>query len=220
MRPPPPSLPPPGLRGLGISSQPGPATAGIPACRCETGSKRRIATHFLPPHRSSWAARTWCGARCARCAPACSTSTPFPSGGTCLCSAVHFVCCALSCLAFTYARLVARMHSKDNAAPNLTLRAPALRHPVPRLAEFLAYCMSYCFVTSLFNMIERPERRVREMLPPERVPHVDVFICTYSGRQCCLAGPRAPEVLKCMLNVLPGPLMVLQHGSQSSAASS
>ncbi|KAL4423966.1 hypothetical protein ABPG75_001267 [Micractinium tetrahymenae] len=48
------------------------------------------------------------------------------------------------------------------------------------LAEFLAYCMSYCFVTSLFNMIERPERRVREMLPPERIPHVDVFICTYS----------------------------------------
>ncbi|KAL4423961.1 hypothetical protein ABPG75_001262 [Micractinium tetrahymenae] len=51
------------------------------------------------------------------------------------------------------------------------------------LAEFLAYCMSYCFVTSLFNMIERPERRVREMLPPERIPHVDVFICTYSGKQ-------------------------------------
>jgi hypothetical protein len=29
--------------------------------------------------------------------------------------------------------------------------------------------------------IERPERRVHDMLPAEAVPHVDVFICTYSG---------------------------------------
>jgi len=50
-----------------------------------------------------------------------------------------------------------------------------------RLAEFCAYCLSYCFITSLFCMIERPERRVHEMLPLERVPHVDVFICTFSG---------------------------------------
>lgn len=61
--------------------------------------------------------------------------------------------------------------------------ARPLACPASRLAEFLAYCMSFCFVTSLFNMIERPERRVRGMLPPERVPHVDVFICTYSGKR-------------------------------------
>lgn len=30
-------------------------------------------------------------------------------------------------------------------------------------------------------MIERPQRSVHEMLPAEEVPHVDVYICTYSG---------------------------------------
>ncbi|KAL4421860.1 hypothetical protein ABPG77_001342 [Micractinium sp. CCAP 211/92] len=62
------------------------------------------------------------------------------------------------------------------------------------LAEFLAYCMSFCFVTSLFNMIERPERRVQGMLPPERVPHVDVFICTYS-EPCDIVEPTAVAAL-------------------------
>ena len=34
---------------------------------------------------------------------------------------------------------------------------------------------------SLWSMIERPQRSVHEMLPEGQVPHVDVFICTYSG---------------------------------------
>ena len=135
-----------------------------------------------------------------------------------------------------------------------------------RLAEFMAYCLSYCFVTSLFYMvswrqqsaraggvprtgcagsalpvgvsaldcpqsaasraafaapcgpwrwpgtalldalllplqcpaapamqIERPERRVHDMLPAEEAPHVDVFICTYSGAY----SPHSPERLSC-----------------------
>lgn len=30
-------------------------------------------------------------------------------------------------------------------------------------------------------MVERPERRISAMLPTYDFPHVDVFICTYSG---------------------------------------
>jgi hypothetical protein len=36
--------------------------------------------------------------------------------------------------------------------------------------------------------IERPERRVEDMMPPERFPHVDIFICTYSGGEGAAAG--------------------------------
>lgn len=48
------------------------------------------------------------------------------------------------------------------------------------LAEFLAYCLSYCFVASLFYMIERPEKRMEEMMSEDEFPSIDVYICTYS----------------------------------------
>ena len=55
--------------------------------------------------------------------------------------------------------------------------------------------------------IERPERRVHDMLPAEEVPHVDVFICTYSGDppHTLLSASNAHHTLTLMPPPLPQP---------------
>ena len=55
--------------------------------------------------------------------------------------------------------------------------------------------------------IERPERRVHDMLPAEEVPHVDVFICTYSGDppHTLLSASNAHHTLTLLPPPLPQP---------------
>jgi len=49
------------------------------------------------------------------------------------------------------------------------------------LCEFAGFVLSNAFVISLWNQIDRPERRIADMLAPSHLPAVDVYIATYSG---------------------------------------
>lgn len=49
------------------------------------------------------------------------------------------------------------------------------------LCEFAGFVLSNAFMASLWNQINRPARRLEDMLSPEEIPHVDVYVPTYSG---------------------------------------
>eukprot|EP00775_Hariotina_reticulata_P010775 gene10775-10931_t len=48
------------------------------------------------------------------------------------------------------------------------------------LCEFAGFVLSNAFVISLWNQIDRPRRRIADMLAPSQLPAVDVYIATYS----------------------------------------
>ena len=50
------------------------------------------------------------------------------------------------------------------------------------LCEFVGFILSNAFVASLWNQIERPSRRLDEMLQSDAMPHVDVYVVCYSGK--------------------------------------
>ena len=48
------------------------------------------------------------------------------------------------------------------------------------LCEFSAFLLGNCFMLSLWNQIDRPERRIDNMLPLDEFPDVDVYIVCYN----------------------------------------
>jgi hypothetical protein len=52
--------------------------------------------------------------------------------------------------------------------------------------EFAGFVLSNVFVMSLWNQIVRSPRKLEQMLPPEDMPSVDVFVPTYSGAPYCI----------------------------------
>jgi hypothetical protein len=47
--------------------------------------------------------------------------------------------------------------------------------------EFAGFVLSNAFIMSLWNQIVRAPRKLEQMLQPEDMPGVDVFVPTYSG---------------------------------------
>jgi hypothetical protein len=47
--------------------------------------------------------------------------------------------------------------------------------------EFAGFLLSNVFIMSLWNQIVRAPRKLEQMLQPEDMPGVDVFVPTYSG---------------------------------------
>jgi hypothetical protein len=56
------------------------------------------------------------------------------------------------------------------------------------LCEFAGFVLSNAFVISLWNQIDRPKRRIADMLAAPQLPAVDVYIATYSGERSLQAG--------------------------------
>lgn len=54
------------------------------------------------------------------------------------------------------------------------------------LCEFSGFILSNAFIASMWNQLHRPPRHISDMLEPELLPAVDVFIATYSGERPAL----------------------------------